>query len=96
MHRDSARVLREYGVEESKKLFLILAPGASTNYPQGITDNSHFSPLGAEEMAAIAVDEIGALIPELARHLKDKRAKTSRMVLDSRQFRVELHPQIAP
>jgi lysophospholipase L1-like esterase len=90
MHGDSGRVLREYGVEGSKKLFLILAAGQSTNYPQGVTDNTHFSPLGAEEMAAIAVDEIRSLIPDLAQHLKDKPTKTSQMILDSQQFRVEL------
>jgi len=92
MHADSGRVLREYGPEESKKLFLILAPGQSTNYPQGITDNTHFSPLGAEEMAAIAVDDIRALIPDLAKHLKDKPTRATQVIEDSRQFRVELTP----
>jgi lysophospholipase L1-like esterase len=72
MHRDSARVLREYGVEESKKLFLILDAGVNPNYPQGVQDNTHFSPLGAEEMAALAIDTIRQLIPDLAQHLKDK------------------------
>jgi pectinesterase len=92
MHRDSARVLREYGAEGSKKLFLVLTPGQSVNYPQGITDNSHFSPLGAEEMAAIVVDDIRETIPALAGHLKDKPAKTSQLIQDSLQFRVELTP----
>jgi lysophospholipase L1-like esterase len=92
MHGDSGRVLREYGPEESKKLFLILAPGQSANYPQGVADNTPFSPLGAEEMAAIAVDEIRAVIPDLAKHLKDKPAKVAQMIEDSRQFRVELTP----
>lgn len=92
MHRDSARVLREYGAEGSKKLFLILAPGQSVNYPQGSNDNSHFSPLGAEEMAAIAVDAIREFIPDLAQHLKEKPARISQMIQDSRQFRVDLTP----
>jgi lysophospholipase L1-like esterase len=92
MHGDSGRVLREYGPEESKKLFLILAPGRSANYPQGVADDTHFSPLGAEEMAAIAVDEIRAVLPDLAQHLKDKPAKAAQMIEDSRQFRVELTP----
>ncbi len=79
MHRGSARVLREYGVEESKKLFLFLAPGTNPNYPQGIEDNTHFSPLGAEEMAALTVDALRELLPDLARHLKGKPAETSAM-----------------
>ena len=72
MHRDSARILREYGAEGSKKLFLILPPGAHPHYRKGIEDNTHFSPLGAEEMAAIAVDAIRELLPDLAAHLKEK------------------------
>lgn len=79
LHRDSARVLREYGVVESKKLFLILAPGINPNYPRGIQDNSHFSPLGAEEMAALVVDEIRELLPELAAHLKAKPSVAMRV-----------------
>lgn len=79
MHRDSARVLREYGAEESKKLFLILEAGANPNYPQGVQDNTHFSPLGAEEMAALVVDTIRELLPDLARHLKDKPAVANQL-----------------
>ena len=75
LHRDSARVLREYGAEKSKELFLFLAPGANPNYPRGLEDNSHFSPLGAEEMAALAVDAIRELLPDLARHLKEPAGK---------------------
>lgn len=81
LHRDSARVLREYGVVESKKLFLFLAPGVNPNYPQGVQDNSHFSLLGAEEMAALVVDEIRELLPELAVHLKDKPSVAMRVDL---------------
>lgn len=86
MHRDSGRILREYGAEDSKKLFLILPAGASPNYARGVEDNTHFSPLGAEEMAAVAVDEIRELLPELGRHLKDKPARTSQLIRDSLQM----------
>src|SRR5688500_10156147 len=48
MHKLSEAVIVKYGVEDSKKLFLQLKPGDSVNYPQGIEDNTHFSPLGAE------------------------------------------------
>ena len=66
MHRSSERVLREYGAERSKSLFLHLPPGTNPNYPQGLEDNTHFSPAGAEAMAALAVDGIRASVPELA------------------------------
>ncbi len=58
MHRSSEKLLVEYGAERSKKLFLILQPNESLNYPQGLDDNTHFSPAGAEEMARLAVNEI--------------------------------------
>lgn len=55
MHRMSEGVIVKYGVEASKKLFLQSKPGENANYPSGVEDNTHFSPLGAEEMAALAV-----------------------------------------
>jgi lysophospholipase L1-like esterase len=70
MHRKSEKVLKEYGVDESKKLFLQLKPGENANYPNGIEDNTHFSPAGAEIMAGLAVEGIRELKLELARKLK--------------------------
>jgi len=58
MHRASERLIVEYGAENSKKLFLQLKAGENPNYPNGIEDNTHFSPLGAEEIARLAVAEI--------------------------------------
>jgi lysophospholipase L1-like esterase len=58
MHRMSEKVLVKYGPEESRKLFLQLKPGENPNYPQGVEDNTHFSPLGADIMAGLAVDGI--------------------------------------
>jgi len=51
MERRSAAALQETGVEGSKALFLWLAPGENANYPQGVQDNTHFSPKGAQRMA---------------------------------------------
>lgn len=56
MHRMSEKVLVKYGPEESRKLFLQLKAGENPNYPNGVEDNTHFSPLGADLMAALAVD----------------------------------------
>lgn len=58
MHKSSEAVIVKYGVEGSRKLFLQLKPGENANYPNGIDDNTHFSPLGAEEMAKVVVAEI--------------------------------------
>lgn len=58
MHSMSKILIVKYGVEDSRKLFLQLKPGGNANYPNGVDDNTHFSPLGAEEMAKLVVDGI--------------------------------------
>lgn len=70
MHRKSERVLKQYGPEASKQLFLQLPPGENPNYPQGVQDNTHFSPLGAEIIAGLAVEGIREAKLGLARHLQ--------------------------
>jgi lysophospholipase L1-like esterase len=70
MHRKSEAVVKRFGVEESRKLFLQLKPGENPNYPNGIEDNTHFNPLGAEEMAKLAVAGIKEDKLKLAKLLK--------------------------
>jgi lysophospholipase L1-like esterase len=70
MHRKSETLIRKLGVEESKKLFLILAKGESPNYPNGLDDNTHFKPFGAEEMAKLAVEGIRENKLGLKKYLK--------------------------
>jgi lysophospholipase L1-like esterase len=76
MHRKSEGVLRKYGAEGSKKLFLQLKPGEHPNYPKGVEDNTHFSPQGAEEMARLAAEGVRELKLGLDKHLKP-RAKVA-------------------
>ena len=70
MHRKSERVIKQYGPEESRKLFLQLKPNENPNYPKGIEDNTHFSPLGASLMASMAVEGIREQKLALVRYLK--------------------------
>lgn len=70
MHRMSERVLTQYGVEGSRKLFLQLKPDENPNYPKGVEDNTHFSPTGAKIMAGLAVDGIRESKLGLAKYLK--------------------------
>ena len=58
MHQLSETLIKKYGAEDSRKLFLQLKPGENPNYPNGVEDNTHFVPYGAEEMAKIAVEGI--------------------------------------
>ncbi|MEP7000932.1 MAG: rhamnogalacturonan acetylesterase [bacterium] len=70
MHRSSADVIASFGADSSTKLFLQLEKGENPNYPDGVHDNTHFRPLGAELMARLVVDGIRALKLGLATHLK--------------------------
>ncbi|MEW6128023.1 MAG: rhamnogalacturonan acetylesterase [Acidobacteriota bacterium] len=70
MHRQSEAVIKRYGIEESKKLFLQLKAGEHPNYPNGVEDNTHFSPLGADEMAKLVITSIRQLKLDLSRYLK--------------------------
>ena len=74
MQRMSEAVIVKYGVEGSKKLFLQLKPGESPNYPKGVDDNTHFSPLGAEEMAKLAIEGIRERKLTLRKYLKKRSA----------------------
>jgi lysophospholipase L1-like esterase len=71
MHRKSAGILEQCGPEHSKALFLQLKPQENPNYPNGIEDNTHFSPAGAQIMAESAVNGIREANLPLAGFLKD-------------------------
>lgn len=72
MESKSSSVLTRYGNEGSRALFLQLRMGESANYPRGIEDNTHFSPKGAKEMAALAVEGIRENKIKLNRYVKKK------------------------
>jgi lysophospholipase L1-like esterase len=70
MHRKSEAVIKRYGVEGSRSLFLQLKPGENANYPKGVEDNTHFVPKGAEEMAKLVIEGIREDELKLKKYLK--------------------------
>lgn len=58
MHRRTEVLLKLFGPHASSALFLQLPPRENANYPNGILDNTHFSPFGAKIMASLAVEGI--------------------------------------
>ena len=58
MHRKTEAMLVNLGPEESRKLFLQLKPGENANYPDGIEDNTHFNPVGADRVASLVGEGI--------------------------------------
>lgn len=65
----SAQTLNELGEEESKVFFLHLEAGQYKNYPEGLTDNTHFSEKGAAAMAKIVAEGLFENVPDL-KHYK--------------------------
>lgn len=70
MHRLSEKVLKDLGAEKSRTLFLQLKAGENVNYPNGVEDNTHFNPNGAEEMAKLAISGIKNSKIDLRKYLK--------------------------
>ena len=70
LHRKTETLLKNYGDEASKSLFLQIKEGENPNYPKGVTDNTHFNPKGAEEVARLAVEEIRDKKLKLKKYLK--------------------------
>ena len=69
MQASSGAIIASYGPDSSTKLFLQLAKGENPNYPEGVHDNTHFRPLGAELMARAAVEGMRALGLDLVSHM---------------------------
>ncbi len=70
MHKKSLTVLEELGVEDSKDLFMHVMPGVYAKFPEGLTDNTHFTPYGARVMAKLAAEELMELKNPLRHYLK--------------------------
>lgn len=68
MQLKSEKLIIRLGDEASKKLYNYVDVG-NVNYPQGKKDDTHFSPEGAKQMAAFAVEGIRELKLDLVKQL---------------------------
>jgi len=69
MDKTTQQLYQQFGVENSKLLFLQLKPGEHPNYPDGKEDNTHFNELGARLIAQLVLVEIKKQIPSLANRI---------------------------
>lgn len=67
--KKSQQLYQQFGMENSKLLFLQLKPGEHPNYPDGKEDNTHFNEFGARLIAQIILKEIKELKMELAERI---------------------------
>jgi lysophospholipase L1-like esterase len=72
MYVKTEKLFTTLGYNESKKFFNRLEPGENANYPNGVKDNTHFSPYGAEQIAKLAAEGLKELHIELAERLIEK------------------------
>jgi len=71
LHKKSEELLTQYGKKNSRKLFLHIEPGEYSSLPNGLSDDTHFSPDGAFRICDLVAEEIRLLIEELAQYLKN-------------------------
>ncbi|MDO3384138.1 rhamnogalacturonan acetylesterase [Gilvimarinus algae] len=71
---DMEKVTREYftdmGDTQSRLRFMHIAPQLHPNYPIGVSDDTHFTHLGAREVAQLVLAELKALEHPLAGRLR--------------------------
>ena len=70
LHNKSKELLIQYGEKNSKKLFLHIEPGEYPSLPEGLKDNTHFSPDGAFRICDLAAEEVKLKVKNLAIFLK--------------------------
>ena len=58
MYQITQDLYQNLGYEETKVLHLQLAPGEHPNYPEGVTDNTHFNETGAKQIAQLVAKAI--------------------------------------
>lgn len=60
MEKKTEELLRRLGEEESRRLYMHIAPG-HPNYPEGLADDTHLTDLGAHMFCSLVRDEITEL-----------------------------------
>jgi pectinesterase len=68
LHSKTEKLILSLGEEGAKTLFNYVEPG-HPNYPQGKKDDTHLSPVGANKVAALAVEGIKDLKLDLVNYL---------------------------
>jgi lysophospholipase L1-like esterase len=69
LDKESQALIQQFGPDNSKYLFNYLTPGENPNYPDGKTDDTHFSELGARKMAELVLADIRKLPLELSQRI---------------------------
>lgn len=71
LHMKTGIMLKDFGEEQSKKLFLHITPNEYKSLPEGKIDNTHLSPYGAFKVCDLAVEEMRKSLPELVKYFQE-------------------------
>ncbi len=69
LDKEAQALIQKFGPEDSKMLFDYLTPGENPNYPDGKSDDTHFSELGARKVAEMVLADIKALKLDLTNRI---------------------------
>lgn len=61
LQAETGMLMESLGPERMNEIFLILDPGQSPNYPDGVVDNTHLQESGARRIAAVVAAKLKAL-----------------------------------
>jgi len=70
MHKKTEKLIKDYGMEGSKAMFLYIKPGEYQSLPTGRVDDTHSSELGALKNAQLAAEGLKELGIDLKNYLK--------------------------
>ena len=73
LNQQSTSLLQRMGPEPAKRLYIYVNPGEYPTLPTGRQDDTHFCAFGASRMCDLAVLEIQAKVPALAKFLNTSR-----------------------
>jgi pectinesterase len=70
MEQKTMALLTGMGEQGSIQLFNQLDSGVNVNYPKGVKDNTHLSPIGAEKVAGLAAEGVKEQKLDLVKYMK--------------------------
>jgi len=75
LDREGQQLYQQLGDTYSRLLFMHLNPGEHPNYPDGKTDDTHFTELGARKIAELVLADIRKQVPGLAARIVNASSK---------------------
>jgi len=73
LDKKSRELYQQMGEENTKLLFMQLAPGEHPSYPDGQKDNTHFNEYGARRMAELVLQGLKEAKVELVNHVVNQK-----------------------